>query len=217
MIRNFLFLTFAVFILTFSPNARAQEPIEIIGAYAYETTPAQKHGAVFLELDNKLPESDFVMGAESTVSQEAQLHTHLMEEGIMMMREVEGYPLPALTRIKLEPMGDHVMLMDLYEPLAAGQEFPLTLILEKAGRLETIVTVRSLKDKPVNAHEMHGMAPADTETEFEGEADPAADEDGAVQDEMSEENSEDTHPIEDMREEPEEMDPHAQDSHSERP
>ena len=42
----------------------------------------------------------------------------------------------------LSPGGYHITLTDLKQPLAAGQTFPLTLTFEKAGAVQTTVTVK---------------------------------------------------------------------------
>ena len=46
---------------------------------------------------------------------------------MMMMREVEGYDVPAGGSTTLEPMGHHIMFIGLKAPLETGSTFPLTL------------------------------------------------------------------------------------------
>jgi len=43
--------------------------------------------------------------------------------------------------VSLNPMGLHVWLVDLTQPLKAGQSFPLTLKFEKAGERQVTVSV----------------------------------------------------------------------------
>ena len=62
----------------------------------------------------------------------------------MKMRPVAGLAISAGTPISMAPGGYHVMLTDLKHPLTSGQTFPLSLRFEKAGTVETTVTVKAL-------------------------------------------------------------------------
>lgn len=61
----------------------------------------------------------------------------------MGMRPVAQIPLPPGQTVKLEPGGYHVMLINLVQPLAAGQTVPLTLTFQKAGTRTIDAPVRS--------------------------------------------------------------------------
>jgi copper(I)-binding protein len=75
------------------------------------------------------------------VSDVAELHTHIKDGEVMRMRQVEDIPVKAGETVVLQPGGLHVMFMGLHEGLKEGQTFPLTLTFEKAGPVETTVTV----------------------------------------------------------------------------
>ena len=66
----------------------------------------------------------------------------------MKMRAVPGLELPAGKPVDLKPGGYHVMLMDLKQPLKAGDTVPLTLVVEgkdkKRQTVEVKATVREL-------------------------------------------------------------------------
>lgn len=63
-------------------------------------------------------------------------------EMAMTMREMaDGLPLPAGETVSLAPGGYHIMLIDLVEPLATGDEFELTLDFERADDVTLTVTV----------------------------------------------------------------------------
>ena len=66
-----------------------------------------------------------------------------MMDGMMMMREVASFPVPAGGELVLEPSGDHIMLMGLKEPLALDQSFPLTLSFD--GQDDMTVDVKIVK------------------------------------------------------------------------
>lgn len=140
---RFLLSFFAALVVITSP-ALANDKLTISDVHTRETAPSQKNGAAFLTIESRLPEDDFLYGAEAAVSEHVELHTHLIDDGIMMMRKVEGYAVPAGGSLTLDPMGHHVMFINLYEPFKKGHSFPMTLLFEKAGRIETEVVVKAI-------------------------------------------------------------------------
>jgi hypothetical protein len=72
------------------------------------------------------------------------MHTHSMQNGIMMMRQLEAVEIPAGGSVEFKPGGNHIMLIGLERPLVAGDRFPLTLKFEHGGMVETIVEVHGL-------------------------------------------------------------------------
>ncbi|MEO1060945.1 MAG: copper chaperone PCu(A)C [Actinomycetota bacterium] len=63
-------------------------------------------------------------------------------EMAMTMQEVSSINLPAGETVSLEPGGLHVMMLDLPDPLEAGEEFDLTLTLEDGEEVVVGVEVR---------------------------------------------------------------------------
>jgi copper(I)-binding protein len=81
------------------------------------------------------------------VAEEAQIHMTMDGAGgTSMMHAVQALELPADAEVVLEPGGYHVMLIELVEPLAAGDEFDLTL--EFAQAPDATVTVEVRDDAP---------------------------------------------------------------------
>ena len=105
----------------------AAEPVQIKTPYAYATAPSAQNGAVFFHAKGN---DDRIVSADTDIAKKVELHTHIHEDGIMRMRQVKAFDLPA----KLAPSGDHIMLLGLKNPLEAGKTFPLTLTFEKAGQ-----------------------------------------------------------------------------------
>ncbi|GAB3601315.1 copper chaperone PCu(A)C [Microbacterium tumbae] len=70
-----------------------------------------------------------IVSAETDASSMIELHeTVENESGEMVMREIDGgFVIPADGDLTLEPGADHIMLMDLASPLAAGDEVTFTL------------------------------------------------------------------------------------------
>lgn len=130
--------------------------VEIRDPYAISANP--RTGAAFMVIDNR-GHADRIVGARAPVSDRIELHTHVMENGVAKMIEVEGgIVLPEKSVVTLERGGLHVMFMGLRAPLKEGETFPLTLVLEEGGEITVEVPVRSLRAAP--APHAHHAAPA---------------------------------------------------------
>lgn len=59
-----------------------------------------------------------------------------MDDQMMGMKQVQSIALPAGKEVRLEPGGYHVMLIGLKNPIAADDDYMITLTFEKAGKVE---------------------------------------------------------------------------------
>lgn len=125
--------------------------IAVEAPFARASAGPVKNGAAYLTLRNDGGEDDRLVAARAPVADRVELHTHLHENGVMRMRQVEAIEVPAGGMAMLKPGGDHVMLMGLKAPLKEGESFPLTLIFEKAGEITVDVAISG-----VGAMQGHG-------------------------------------------------------------
>ncbi len=65
--------------------------------------------------------------ADNPAYRVTELHTHLNEGGVMKMRPVESIAIKAGGEAKLQPGGQHVMLIGLQSALEEGKTLPITL------------------------------------------------------------------------------------------
>lgn len=89
--------------------------------------------------------ADLVLTAvTSPATDMVQLHETTSDgSGGMSMQEKDGgFPLPAGEDLVLEPGGDHIMLMDLPEPLQPGDELELTLVFSEGTEHPFTATVK---------------------------------------------------------------------------
>ena len=94
----------------------------------------------------------------------AELHNHIMENGIARMRRVDAIDVPAGNSVTLKPGGYHLMLTDLKAPLKEGDLVKLTLVFEKAGEIEVEATVGPLGAMGPHGFDRQPGAPAATDT-----------------------------------------------------
>ncbi len=138
--------------------AQAQTPpsVAVQNAWARATPPAAKTGAVFLTIvDHGAP--DRVIAFATPVADMAQLHETIMQGNVMQMRQVDGLAVTAQTPVTLGPGGYHVMLMGLKTPLQPGHSFPLSVTFEKAGTIQTSVTVQPIGATAPGSDQGHSM------------------------------------------------------------
>ena len=133
--------TIAISMLISLGSAQAQD-IQIEDAYARAASPIAKSGATFMHIMNMGDIDDRLVAVTTDVAMMPELHTHIMEDGIAKMREVEGgFEILAGEATILERGGLHIMLMGLTRPLLHGEVITLTLIFEKSGEMTIEVPV----------------------------------------------------------------------------
>lgn len=72
-----------------------------------------------------------VVSAETSASDLTELHEVVMKDGEMVMTPVEGgFAVPAGGEHVLEPGADHVMIMNMSEPIMAGDDVDITLTFD---------------------------------------------------------------------------------------
>ncbi len=125
----------------------AQAQTTVKDAWVRGTVPQQKATGLFAQITSV--QGGRLVSVSSPVAGVAEVHEMRMEGSTMKMRAVSGgLELPAGKTVELKPGGYHVMLMDLKQPLKAGDTVPLTLVVEGADKqretIELKVPVKAL-------------------------------------------------------------------------
>jgi hypothetical protein len=123
--------------------------LEIDQPWARATPPTAPTGGGYLSVKNTGTTPDRLMSASSPAAGAVQVHQMKMEGSIMRMRELDG-PLeikPGET-VTLAPGGLHLMMLGLKEPLKQGENVPLTLVFEKAGKVDVELAVVAMGATP---------------------------------------------------------------------
>ena len=140
----FRVIALAMSLMGLALAARADGAIAVKEPYARATIGQQKVSAAYMTIETS-GGPDRLVAAASPLAGKVELHAHLHEGGVMKMREVEAIDVAPGKPAKLETGGLHIMIMDLKQPLKAGETIPLTLTFEKAGKVELQVPVRALR------------------------------------------------------------------------
>ncbi|MEO8298253.1 MAG: copper chaperone PCu(A)C [Burkholderiales bacterium] len=128
-------LTFLVTALLLAGAAQAQ--VTVTNAWVRGTATGQKTTGAFMTLT--APTDAKLVEVKSPAADIVEVHEMAMDNNVMKMRAVPALALPAGKAVELKPGGFHVMLIDLKQPLKAGDSVPLTLVIEgKDGKRETL-------------------------------------------------------------------------------
>jgi len=103
--------------------------------------------AAYLRVENRGEEADRLVAVSSPVAGRVELHTHLMQAGVMRMRQIESVEVNTDEPAVFQPGGNHIMLMDLNRPLKSGDSIPITLVFEKTGSIDIQAIVKGLNER----------------------------------------------------------------------
>lgn len=125
------------------PQAAVAESISVNDAWIKATEEGMS--AAFGGMKNSGSADANVVAADAEVAEMVELHeTVENESGEMIMRKKEGgFTIGAGQTLTLKPGGDHIMLMELPEPLEAGDEVTFTLTFSDDSTMEFTAPVKA--------------------------------------------------------------------------
>ena len=143
---NYLLLS----LLGMSLHVSAQTVVD--DAWVRATVAGQPSTGAFMHItassDSKLVE------VQSPAAKTVQIHESKMENDVMSMQPVASVPLPAGKSVAIVPEGYHVMLIDLVGQIKAGDQVPLTLIVEDSKGVKESIEVKA-QARALNSMPMH--------------------------------------------------------------
>jgi periplasmic copper chaperone A len=109
-------------------------------------------GAVYMRIANGSGSDDALIGAEVPGCGTVELHEMIMQDDVMMMRQMEGnrIPIPAGETVMLERGGLHVMCIDKTGEYTVGEMVPVTLQFEQAGTMEVMAEIVAPGEMPMD-------------------------------------------------------------------
>lgn len=123
-------------------SSGAATGIEVTHAWARTTAPGVSVGAVYLTVSSDADDTLTGATVDPGVAAEAELHTETTSGGMTSMSPVASLPVGTRAPLVLDPIGDHLMLVDLARPLTKGETFEVTLHFAEAGDERVNVEVR---------------------------------------------------------------------------
>jgi len=143
--RTIVFATLAVLLCVQTMHAEPANSISIEKPFSRATPAGSKVGAGYMTIINKGTAADRLVSASSPAAGKVEIHEMSMQGNVMKMRGVAGgLPIESGKTISLAPGGYHLMLMGLKTPLKQGDKVPVTLIFEKAGKVDVTLDVQAI-------------------------------------------------------------------------
>ncbi|UXT22194.1 DUF1775 domain-containing protein [Agrobacterium tumefaciens] len=120
--------------------------LEVSGGTTKAMLPGQPVGGGYVMIKNAGDSDDKLIGVESSSAGRAEIHEMAMVNDVMKMRKLDdGIVIPAGQTVELKPGGLHMMFFDVKKPFAEGDKVPVTLIFEKAGKVEIVLSAGAAK------------------------------------------------------------------------
>ena len=112
-----------------SAPATGTAALQVVDAWAkaQPDPAAMPMTGVFATVRNPGAEPVGLVSAATSASARTEIHTTVTEGGAPVMKAVPSLTIPAGGSLLLRPGGDHVMVLDLTTPLAAGDTVTVTL------------------------------------------------------------------------------------------
>lgn len=127
--------------------------LDIREGYVRELPPGQTTSAAYMKLVNTGTAPLTIVGASSNSAARAEIHSTRQRDGMMQMESVARVPVPAHGEVALAPGGYHLMLIDLKQPLRAGDKVDITLRDERGGAYTaTLPVVKMLGEAGAAPH-----------------------------------------------------------------
>ncbi|MFT6928408.1 MAG: copper(I)-binding protein [Psychromonas sp.] len=142
--KTFISLLVAVGLLLLSAQSFAN-PLTVEDLYVRATPPNSKNSAAFMVIKNTAKKDIKLIAAGSDIASRVELHNHVMDNGLMKMRQVKEIIIKAESSVALQPGGYHVMFLNLKQPLKEGQSVTLSLSFDNGQQLTVDAPVKKIK------------------------------------------------------------------------
>jgi copper(I)-binding protein len=114
-----------------------EENLVIENAFTRPTPAGATVAVGYLTITNNGAAPDRLVSVDSDISKKVEIHESKMVNGVMEMHEMpNGLEIPAGGTVALTPGGDHIMFMDIKQPVKAGDIIHATLGFENTGKVE---------------------------------------------------------------------------------
>ncbi len=104
--------------------------------------PVSTMSAAFMEIENEGDEADYLVGVSSPIAEVSEIHTTIMQDGMMKMRRLKEVKIPAGESVEFKPGGKHIMLINLKKHPKPGDRVKLVLEFKKSGKIEVQAKVK---------------------------------------------------------------------------
>lgn len=138
------------------PQETKTSDIKVEAAWSRVAPPGAPVLGGYLTIVSRAGENDRLLSISSPISDDVQIHTSSVTDGVASMRRVtDGVDIPAGATVRFEPGGLHLMLLKPKSRPAEGEAIPATLIFEKIGRVDVRLSVTRTPPEASAEHQGH--------------------------------------------------------------
>lgn len=147
--KTFLLLT----LLTSKSLYAMSAGVIVEGAYVRLMPKSAQTSAAFMKITNHSEKKVALTRAKSNVAKSVEVHSHIMEKGVMKMVEVPGIDLPPHKTVELRAGSYHIMLIDLVKPLVQGEKIKFELTFSDGSK--QMMDLPVAENSPMEDHRHH--------------------------------------------------------------
>ena len=146
---------FAVFLLFLVAGTASASDVEIEGAWVREAPPGMPMLAGYMVVENRTGKDLVMTGAASSAFGSIEMHQTIIKDGMASMVQQESIKIPAHDKIRFEPKGYHLMLMQPKKELHQGDRVKITLQFSNHKSVVESFPVRRGGGAMMHHHEGH--------------------------------------------------------------
>lgn len=98
--------------------------------------PTVPNTAAYFKIQNTSDNDIYLVAASTDIAETAELHAHVMQNGMMSMQQQEQVRIPAGETIIFKPGGLHVMIFGLNKPLHEDQLVTVNLVTKDKQNIQ---------------------------------------------------------------------------------
>ncbi len=132
----------------------AMAQVVLVDGYVRAMPATVPNSAAYITIENHGDATQLV-AVDAPFATEAQLHTLIEENGMIKMRQVEGFDIDSHGSLVLSESGNHIMLMGLKQPLVIDSSVKLLLKFANGSEQEISLPVKKQVEQSDDAHHHH--------------------------------------------------------------
>lgn len=138
-INHFIFSVITSTLLLVSTSSFAN--LKVSEAKVRLLPPGLPNTSAYFTIENTGNKDRVLISASSEIANKVELHSHVMKDGMMRMRQQDKVIIPAGEKVEFAPGGLHLMIFGLNEPLRVNQQVKLNVITQDGETLVVNGTV----------------------------------------------------------------------------
>ncbi|MEZ9595614.1 copper chaperone PCu(A)C [Shewanella sp. 10N.261.52.F9] len=128
--------------------------VVLVDGYVRAMPAKVPNSAAYITIENH-GDATRLVAVDAPFATEAQLHTLIEENGMIKMRQVEGFDIDSHGSLVLSESGNHIMLMGLKQPLVIDSDVKLLLKFANGSEQEISLPVKKQVEQSDDAHHHH--------------------------------------------------------------